>query len=170
MTARILWTSSQTLGDIPDARGIVMEILAAFKAQEFFKDATFVHGNAKGGDTIGASVWEELGGATEAHPADWPRCVRGCKPSHRRWRRDGTSFCPTAGKRRNQHMVNLGADLCIRVHVNDSPGSRMTARMAEAADIRLIEIEVFPPDPEGVPPPRYLYSEAAVSEPYRQED
>lgn len=170
MNARILWTSSQALSDIPDAREIVVEILAAFKAQEFFEDAVFIHGAARGGDTIGAAVWEELGGETVGYPADWSRCVRGCKPSHRRWRRDGTSFCPTAGKRRNQYMVNLSADLCIRVHVNDSPGSRMTARMAEAADIRLIEIEVFPPDPEGVPLPRYSYSEAAVSEPYRQED
>lgn len=66
-----------------------------------------------GADWLCRWVWRCLGGDVDDQPADWPNCAPGCKPGHRRRRRDGTEYCPTAGYRRNQTMVNGGGDICL---------------------------------------------------------
>jgi hypothetical protein len=74
---------------------------------------TVVHGAARGADTIAARIAAVWGMRVEAHPAEWGTCGLECQPVHRRVRWDGSAYCPTAGHRRNQHMVDRGADLCL---------------------------------------------------------
>lgn len=77
-----------------------------------------VHGACpNGADTI-ASNWATANDVpAEAHPADWN--LNGKR----------------AGFIRNQHMVNLGADLCLAFIHNGSRGATHTARIAEQAGI-----------------------------------
>lgn len=77
---------------------------------------TVVHGAAEGGDKLMDRIARAWGCVVEPHPVsqeDWDTCLSTCKPGHRRRRRDGSTFCPGAGTRRNQRMVDLGAHLCL---------------------------------------------------------
>ena len=70
----------------------------------------FVHGDASSGaDLLTRKACDAQGWAQEPHPADWDTCSwPGCKPGHRRKRRDGTTYCPAAGNFRNQQMCDAG--------------------------------------------------------------
>lgn len=78
-------------------------------------DAVLIHGDAPGVDTIAAELAESWGWQVKAMPADWPTCdltvpqeLGGCPDwPHRKRRRDGSTYCPYAGRRRNQTMVDL---------------------------------------------------------------
>ncbi len=76
---------------------------------------TLVHGEAKGADRMAARIARGLGWTIEAHPADWNQpCTAHC--THRGGRRDrddGSSWCPSAGAKRNREMCELGADLVL---------------------------------------------------------
>jgi len=99
---------------------------------------TVVHGDAPGADSI-ADLWaigfRGLGVLREPVPADWSSCVAGCRPGHRRTRRDGSGYCPTAGHRRNQLMVDRGAAICLAFPLAASTGTWDCARRAETAGI-----------------------------------
>lgn len=78
-------------------------------------DAVLVHGACSGADTLAARTWEDWGGKTESHPADW------------------TQHGKAAGPLRNQEMVDSGIDFLVAF-----PGGRGTAdmvRRAEAAGV-----------------------------------
>jgi hypothetical protein len=67
-----------------------------------------------GADAMAEQICHARGIRTEPHPADWeapcrPECPRG----HRGTRHDGSTWCPSAGHYRNQHMVDLGAHACV---------------------------------------------------------
>lgn len=66
-----------------------------------------MHGDADGADSI-CDAWAERHGVPRRRrPADWEGpCVPECQPGHRRRRRDGSDWCPLAGHRRNQQMVD----------------------------------------------------------------
>lgn len=85
-------------------------------------DTTIVHGAAKGADRISHQEAQKLGLLVEAHPADWDR------------------YGKRAGLVRNEHMAELGADLCIAFWDGRSNG---TAHMMAAADSRGIPVEVI---------------------------
>lgn len=142
MNAHILGFGSRTLTDksYPEARLTIRQGLKVIKAQPFFADAKFHHGDCEGADRMLAEEWEALGGVTVAHPARWSICVRTCKPGHRRPRSDGTTFCPSAGFRRNKEMVDLGPQLGVKAHLNGSKGTAMTANLCEAAGIHVVDI------------------------------
>jgi hypothetical protein len=72
--------------------------------------AVLVHGAAPGADTVCAEIWESFGGKTEAHAANWK------------------AHGPGAGPRRNQAMVDLGADLLLAF-----PGGTGTADCKQRA-------------------------------------
>jgi hypothetical protein len=66
-----------------------------------------MHGCAEGADTHGDTWARRNGIPVRERPADWEApCASDCKPGHRRPRRDGATFCPQAGHRRNQQMVD----------------------------------------------------------------
>ena len=82
--------------------------------------------------------------------ADWDNCVTGCPRGHRKPKRGGmglhpgsrSDYCPTAGHRRNQDMVDGGADVCLAFIANASAGATHCAEAAEAAGIVTIRWEV----------------------------
>jgi hypothetical protein len=78
-----------------------------------------------GADKLAEDVWEKYGGQVERHPAAWR--VHGV-------------FNASAGRQRNQHMVDLGADICVAFIHNNSPGTTHCANAAEEAGIRTIRI------------------------------
>lgn len=71
----------------------------------------------RGADHLCEQCWTAWGGNIERHPADWTR-------QHR-----------AAGMIRNQHMVTLGADLCLAFIHNRSRGATHCADLAERAGI-----------------------------------
>lgn len=82
--------------------------------------AVIVHGAARGADTIARLVAEDLGLATEAHPADWKKHGK------------------AAGPIRNQEMLDSGIDLVIAF-----PGGNGTADMvkrARQAGVEVVEV------------------------------
>jgi hypothetical protein len=133
-TARILVTGSRTW---PDPQLLADTLLQVWHdALEAGHDGiVIVHGGADGADLL-AETWA-IGNSVpyEAHPADWDTCGPDCRPGHRRTRRNGTTYCPTAGHRRNQQMVDLGAALCVAFHHSDSTGTADCLRRAAAAGI-----------------------------------
>ena len=84
------------------------------------KDATLVHGAARGADSLAASYWgDNLERPVEAHPADWAKHGK------------------AAGPIRNQEMLDSGVDILIAF-----PGGRGTAdmtRRALAAGVKVIQ-------------------------------
>lgn len=82
-----------------------------------------VHGGARGLDTIAASVAKRLGWPTERHEV-----------TSREWEEHG----PSAGHRRNQAMVDLGAAVCLAFPELRSRGTFDCAARAERAKIPLV--------------------------------
>ena len=78
---------------------------------------TVVHGHCETGADRFADQWVTDRAAygwdvqAERHPADWAGpCQPGfCPPRPHRKRRGRSTYCPLAGHRRNQDMVDLGA-------------------------------------------------------------
>lgn len=137
MTARLLWTSARTHRDGETEQLIRVALVHAWR--QLGSGTVLVHGAAEGGDTIAAQWWTTGGLQVEPHPADWATCGPDCPPGHRKSNRRG-EYCPTAGHRRNQAMVDLGADLCIAMPRGVSRGTYDCARRAYVAGI-----PVWPP-------------------------
>ncbi|MFI9194107.1 SLOG family protein [Streptomyces californicus] len=83
-----------------------------------------VHGGCPRGADTHAATWAALAAAdgrrpvtAEAHPANWEKHGK------------------AAGFRRNAHMVQLGADICLAFIRNSSRGASHTAALAEKAGI-----------------------------------
>lgn len=118
---------------------------------------TVVHGAALGGADLLAARWvgqRQRSGwpvVQERHPADWGgACVEQCKPDHRQRRRDGSDFCPFAGFRRNQRMVDTVPLLVVGFWRNGSSGTRDCMKRAEKAGLRVWRVGW--PDRELVTP------------------
>lgn len=108
MTRRILVTGSR---DWNWHEGIWDALLAHGEPGD-----TLVQGGAAGADAIAARYWQNFG-PVETHRADWDRHGK------------------AAGPIRNQHMVSLGADLCLAFIKNNSRGATHCADLAEGAGI-----------------------------------
>lgn len=137
MTYRILITGSRTWSNEQSIRDALANIIS----QHGPENVTVVHGACpQGADALAdriASAW--AGVTVERHPADWAApCSTLCR-THRRRRGDGTTYCPAAGINRNQHMVDLGADLCLAFIKDNSRGATDCARRAARAGIPVKE-------------------------------
>jgi hypothetical protein len=107
---RLLVTGSRTWTD-------EATIAAALRQQWNNGVSVLVSGACpRGADAIAERLWACWGGQVERHPADWASG------------RD-------AGMRRNETMVDLGADVCVAFIRDNSPGATHTARLAERAGI-----------------------------------
>lgn len=131
VTGSRAWTDGRVLGDaLLDCWHDAVQLGA--------DGITVVHGAADGADSL-ADLWavghRGLGVLREPTSADWLSCAAGCRPGHRRLRRDGSEYCPTAGHRRNQLMVDRGAAVCLAFPLGKSSGTWDCARRAEVAGI-----------------------------------
>jgi YspA, cpYpsA-related SLOG family len=144
--ARIIVTGSRSWRDYDR---LVHEL--AYVAGWCSGTPVFVHGDASSGaDLLTRIACGRLGWEQEPHPADWDTCSwPGCKPGHRRTRRDGTTYCPAAGNWRNQQMAGAGAVASVAFqmvcaspscHRRGIHGSHGTADMTERLGAALIPV------------------------------
>lgn len=132
-TKRILVTGSR---DWADFELINAELAHAWWEFGARSELILVSGRCEtGADAMAEESWTANGLTVEPHPADWPTCGPKCKAGHRKHRRDGTEYCPSAGHRRNAEMVALGADVCLAFIRNGSRGATGCADLAEKAGI-----------------------------------
>lgn len=132
---RILVTGSRAWTDRAAVRAALVDALATFSGTGL---PVLVHGAAAGADQLADEVWKELQaelpnqlGPAEDHPAaDHP------SPRHR-----------------NQHMVDLGATVCLAFADRWASGTGMCARMARAAGIIVVDVGV---STDGPRPPRQV--------------
>lgn len=100
--------------------------------------AALIHGAASGADRMAGDYARSLGMTVEACPADWAGpCVAGCPTGHRRSNRRG-EYCPHAGHRRNQHMVDLRPDVVLAFWRDHSTGTADCIRRAEKAGLTVL--------------------------------
>lgn len=110
---RVLITGSRTWDDW---RTIEVALREEWYAANW-GGVTVVHGGARGADLTADYLAKRMGLVVESHPARWDLLGK------------------RAGYVRNQHMVDLGADVCLAFIKDQSRGAMMCARIAEAAGI-----------------------------------
>lgn len=132
--ARILVTGSRSWSDA-DALADVLLDTWHDATQNGHTGIVIIHGTADGADTL-ADLWARGNGLdVESHPADWDHCAENCPPGHRKPRARGGDYCPTAGHRRNQRMLDAGADLVVGFQRDGSRGTADCLRRAKAAGL-----------------------------------
>jgi hypothetical protein len=95
-----------------------------------------MQGCAEGADTIGGQWAIRNGILVRERPADWEGpCGSECQPGHRRRNRRGTEYCPLAGHRRNQRMVDERPVLFVAASYRNSSGTADCSRRAKKAGI-----------------------------------
>lgn len=112
---RLLVTGSRSWTDREAIRGALRQAWRDLQPGPI----VLVHGAARGADVIARDIWTGGGLPDEPHPADWKTYGR------------------AAGPRRNQEMVDLGADLVLAFPSPDSIGTRDCIRKARAAGIKV---------------------------------
>jgi hypothetical protein len=98
---RILVTGSREFTDLRVVQDALLAVTAGHRGPH-----TLVHGAAKGADTLAAIVAGRLGWTVEPHPALWDVHDMDCPDWHHEQPK-----CRRAGHRRNEEMVDLGADI-----------------------------------------------------------
>lgn len=126
MTYRILVTGSRTWTDadtIADALWFATGSLVAPQAVDLSEVVVVSGACPRGADRLAEQAAERAGVAVERHPADWDR------------------YGKSAGFRRNQEMVDLGADVCLAFIKDGSKGATYTANLAREAGIETMVYE-----------------------------
>lgn len=103
-----------------------------------------VHGDCPTGADAIAKQWAlDNGLIHQPHPADWSApCPDDCLPTpHRKTSPKHGDYCPLAGHRRNQLMVDYSADLVLAFHRNNSRGTADCIRRAKKAGIPVLIVE-----------------------------
>lgn len=120
-----------------------------------------IQGGASGADSHVKEACAALGVACHTEPADWngPCDIDGgwCRPGHRRRRGNGSDYCPAAGPRRNQLMLDVWQpELTIAILDRALSATRGTKDMIERVDragCEYVEVDVrlgFSPAIEAV--------------------
>lgn len=133
---RVLLTISRAWTQWSTVREVLTRVLTEHPG------SVLMHGDARHGDRTTAGIWRSLGGTDNPIPAEWGTCDPetdvACRKPHRRHRKDGTEWCPTAGHRRNTAMVESGPVLCLSFIRDHSRGASDCTRKAEEAGIPTI--------------------------------
>jgi hypothetical protein len=152
--ALVLVAGSRSYRDAPAIHDVLLDTWHD-ATQDGWPGIEVMEGEADGPDSI-------AGGWAEAHvehgvghlpvAADWNGpCTDACQPGHRRGRH-GTTYCPTAGHRRNQGMVDreplitlafiapCTSPHCRRPKPHDSHGVTHCIKAARAAGIPVREV------------------------------
>ena len=107
--------------------------------QDGYSGLEVMEGTASGADQMvgnWAKARLEDGIAHLPIPADWEGpCAPDCQPGHRKTRRDDVEYCPLAGHRRNQNMVDRQPLIALAFQVGSSTGTADCIRRAEKAGI-----------------------------------
>jgi hypothetical protein len=105
--------------------------------QNGYDGIELMHGHATdGADAIGDAWAIRHHVPYRRRPADWNGpCAPTCPPGHRRINRRGLEYCPLAGHRRNQQMVDEHPVLVVAAHHAKSTGTADAMRRAKAAGI-----------------------------------
>lgn len=120
---RILITGSRDWTDRNTIFNAILDLREDFPF--YWEDVVIVHGDCPtGADFLAQSIAEQCDLVTERHPADWQ------------------AFGKFAGPKRNQEMVDLGADVCLAFPLYPSKGTRHCMGAAEKAGI---PVRVFAP-------------------------
>jgi hypothetical protein len=138
--ALILLTSSRKW---PDPQFLEDTLLDVWHdaLQDGYDGIELMHGTAEGGDTIGDAWAIRHDVPRRRRPADWNGpCAPTCPPGHRRINRRGLEYCPLAGHRRNQGMVDEGPLLCVAASYQNSSGTADCMRRAKKAGIPVLRI------------------------------
>lgn len=102
-----------------------------------------VHGDCPTGADAMCKQWATDNGLiNEPHAADWSApCSESCPPTHRKTSAKHGEYCPWAGHRRNQFMVDIGADLVLAFHRDNSRGTADCISRAKRAGlpVRILE-------------------------------
>ncbi|MFE6126692.1 SLOG family protein [Streptomyces sp. NPDC056437] len=100
-----------------------------------------MHGDCEeGADALGDAWAIDHGIPRDRNPADWSGpCGPECRPDHRRRGRRG-EYCPLAGHRRNQLMVDKKPGLLVAAHHANSSGTADCMRRAKKAGIPILRI------------------------------
>lgn len=122
MTYRILVTGSRAWTDYNTlSKSLAIEVTNAMRSG---LDVVVVHGDCPtGADAMAQRFCEENDIETERHPADW-------------------SVGKKAGPLRNQHMVDLGADICLAYPIAGSRGTLHCMKAAKTAGIPVVNLGV----------------------------
>lgn len=136
--ARILLTGSRTWPDVPLLEATLLGVWHD-AIQDAYDGILLTHGDCPdGADAMGDAWAIRHGVPRDPHAADWEGpCASDCRPGHRRPRR-GTTYCPMAGHRRNQHMVDLHPKLVVAAHHAGSRGTADCIRRAKQASIPVL--------------------------------
>ncbi len=152
--ALVLVTGTRTYDDVPTIHEALTE--AWHEAmQDGFSGIEVMEGGATGPDSI-AGGWAKAhlgdGVGHQPVPADWDGpCAKTCPPGHRQ-EKHGRDWCPFAGHRRNQAMVDAkplltlafiapcGNSKCRKPKPHDSHGVAHCVKAARAAGIPVREV------------------------------
>jgi hypothetical protein len=119
---RVLFTGSRDWTDEAAIRTVVDELPP---------DAVVVHGAARGADTIAGRLARQRGLVVEAHPAKWSEHGDGwCHCSM-----PLPAICSAAGPRRNQLMLDRGADVAHAFPLPESIGTVDMVQRLKAAGV-----------------------------------
>lgn len=129
---------------------------------------TLVHGDADGVDRIAAGIAEDWGWKVTPVPAKWDRCepdmpeeLGGCPPRpHLRSKVPGRWYCPFAGPRRNQLMLDAHPDaeigLCfpaVDSGVKSGTGDFIDRAIRAGLPIKAFPLRVVRPGVAALPYP-----------------
>lgn len=103
-----------------------------------------IHGDARDGADAMGDAWAVANGVPRRRlPADWEGpCGSECQPGHRKPKRNGRTYCPLAGHRRNQEIVDERPLLLVAAQVHNSTGTADCMRRAKAVGIPVYRIPV----------------------------
>lgn len=131
------WATEKHLPSIENA---MLSGLRAASLQPPFP-VRVVEGEADGVDRLSKLVAAQRYWPVDPVPADWETCGEGCPPgsSHRRTRRDGSDYCPVAGPRRNQLMLDKYPNAFVVAMPGYDPLSSVAWRAQSKGSWRMVE-------------------------------